>query len=321
MPIETGRDKGWIVVPFLLFMLFHCHPAFSEDHTDLPIRVFSNTSRKNVSLGERFRYLTTVSTGADIEIEFPRIPDKLGNFEVRDGGLEQRLAFGKKIIIKWCRLTGYETGEQTIPGQVIRYRGQGGEWQETSSNKVTVTVQSIFERAKIGADIREIEPPVSFGRAYLYHIMAGSVFLVFLIWTGLILIKKREQRLKEIRQGPPEEVLIYDGLNNFILSLHNKKDITGEDFINTAQLTREYLERRFRLPTGGMTTEEFLSSIKAVKEIFEKYGESLDNLLRRCDLMKFANYHPGAEESNRYLSAVRELLDDIKIRPEGESAR
>lgn len=295
--------------------------AFSEDDTDLAIRAVSHTSKKSVSIGERLYYIITVYTRPGIEIEFPKTQDMLGSFEVKGSGIGERSAFGKTTITKWYRLTGYETGEQTIPGLTIRYRRKGRGWKDISSNKVTVTVRSVFERAKIGADIREIEPPISFGWAYRFHIMAGSAILILILWAALIFIKKRNRRLKEISQGPPEDALIYDRLNNLILSLHNKKDMSKEDFINITQLTREYLEHRFKLPTREMTTEEFLSSIRAIKGVFEKYEEFLSNFLRTCDLMKFANYNPKAEEFNRYLLAVSELLDDINIRPEGEGAR
>jgi len=303
-----------ILSVLLSSLLLYAFPmkAFCRMRPPSIIKALSKANKKRVGIGERFRYATTVYTGPNIEVEFPKDLKALGDFEIKDSGISQRSLFGKEIMMQWYLLAIYDIGEQVIPPSNIRWRHRGGEWSNIRSNKVVIDGRTIFEKVKIGASIKSIEPPISFVWVYKFHFIAALILLVLILYSVFLFLKKRKKMLEEIRRGPPADEIIYQRLSSAITSLGPKAAIGKDLFIEISQLTRAYLEERLKLGAREMTTEEFLDCIKANKAIPVKYSQFLNRFFKRCDLAKFANYIPTEEESAKDISMVQDLLKEIK---------
>jgi hypothetical protein len=310
--------KGYIILSVIstisLFLL--SYQAYPSQPQMISIKAISRVDKRSIGIGDKIHYATTVYVGSDVEVEFPQTTDTIANFDVKGSGTEQKYLFGKKVLTKWLTLTSYVTGEQTIPGVAVKYRGQGQEYSQIISNSITINVESIFKKAKIESDIKDIEPPMSFAWVYKAHFFVGVFILAFMVYIIILLVRKRQEELERIRKGPPEELLAYNKLNSMLASSDNR-DLVAEDLINIAQLTKEYLISRYKFKKRQMTTEEFLTAIKEQKDLFGKYGESLSRFLRASDIIKFASQSPNATEHNQFLKGMKDLLNDIK--PEEET--
>ena len=103
----------------------------------------------------------------------------------------------------------------------------------------------------------------------------------------------------------------------FIVDTKNKKDVSREDFITMAELTKKYLLYRYKFGVHEITTEEFIERIQGVGgNLIKKYGEFLATLLRRADLAKFAGSELTPEEKKKGIETMTEFLKEYRPLPE-----
>ena len=299
---------------FFACILFFCLPfnnsLFSYTGDNISIKAVSKVSKGKVSIGERLIYTTTIFSDQDVEIDVPET-GKFGAFEIRDSGIiREKHLVGNRIKL-WYALTVYETGKQIIPGLKINYRLGQDQWKHLQSNNVNIYVRSVFERSKIEADIRPIEPPIGLKFPYTFHIIAGVPLLIAAFYSVGLSIKYGKRILEKKRKGPAQNLLIYRQLSDKLALLAGRTEFNKDDFIRLSGIIREYLGLNFGMNFGRLTTEEFLHSIKRYNDFYIKYGEDLSFVLRTCDMAKFANHTPGLEEYKRIFSLAGEIKKNI----------
>ena len=83
----------------------------------------------------------------------------------------------------------------------------------------------------------------------------------------------------------------------------------GSYYVDLSAILRYYVEARFHLHAPERSTPEFLaeSSDAGVFEVEEE--RVLASLLRHCDLVKFAQYQPTAEEMNTSFTQVTDFVE------------
>jgi hypothetical protein len=299
---------------FLIFALFAClflaGNLLSQAVDDIRVRAVSNAGKSRVGIGERFIYSTIISSSHDIEVDMPK-EDKIGSFEIKDRGVVRQGSLTGHRVKIWHELVVYETGEKVIPALKINYRFGQGQWHSIESNAVNIYVQSVFERSKIEADIRPIEPPVGLRFPYTFHIIAGIPVLFIVFYSAVFFIKYRKRMLEKKRRGPARNLRVYRKLSDKAALLNTKTEFKTYDFTGLSGLIREYLGLNFHMDYTRFTTEEFLSKISSHSDFYVKYGEDLSFLLRASDMVKFANYIPGAEDYKRAFLLTRSIIKDI----------
>jgi hypothetical protein len=245
----------------------------------------------------------------DVDIEFDVNSDSLGVFHLKDYSSSKRIAFGKKTVTGSYILRAYETGEHDIPQQKIRYMRKGMGWQDLLSNKVKVNVRSIFENTKIGSDIRPIKAPVSFVWVYKYYISSAFIVMAIVLAAGGLYIRKRQAELALLRKGPPKDVVLYSNLKGILSRI---SDVPAQDeVIYISEITKQYIASRLGLGTGEMTTQEFINCTKGSESLPDEYKDPVYEFLKVSDLVKFANYKPSRQETDKYISFVQKLLNDM----------
>lgn len=304
-----------ISIILLLVILYTFSPQFipdlfSENNKTCNIKVLSRADKKKIGIGEELRYRVSVYSDTATELEMPTFKE-IGNFQVKDSGITKRKAFGKKVVNAWYLLIIYETGEQIIPGINIRYKIDEGLWQDAKSQKINIFVQSIFERSKIEADIKPIEPPVGLIFPYRWHVVIGSILFIAGAYFILVLVRKRKKVLADRKGYATQNILFYNQLYKHAEIVSKNSDIGRDDFIELADLVKKYLGSVLRIGNYEFTTEEFLNMVRGRKKLFDKYGEDLSLLLRVSDLAKFANHKPKPEELKEAASFIDNLIHDL----------
>ncbi len=85
-----------------------------------------------------------------------------------------------------------------------------------------------------------------------------------------------------------------------------------------SEAIRIYLEERFSLHAPDRTTEEFLHELHKTNLINELQKEFLEDFLRRCDMVKFAQHEPTEPELLELLESALRLVDEtqsVEINP------
>lgn len=161
-------------------------------------------------------------------------------------------------------------------------------------------------------DIRDVKPPVSVPGSpwFLWIVLLALAVIIFFLFRYWQRNKARFSKLV-IPKAPWETAheRLQD-LKRRDLFAHGK---SKEYFIELSAITRQYIEGRFDIHAPEMTTEEFLNSVKATPLIETKHKEILKSFLVLCDMVKFAQYGPDAEEAGKSFELVQRFVDETKV--------
>ena len=81
---------------------------------------------------------------------------------------------------------------------------------------------------------------------------------------------------------------------------------------------RRYLEAAYEAPLLERTTDEIRLALRNV-DIHPNLSSETMELLRECDLVKFAKLEPGAEAAREYTTRVRKLVQLARPAPAFQS--
>jgi Domain of unknown function (DUF4381) len=91
--------------------------------------------------------------------------------------------------------------------------------------------------------------------------------------------------------------------------------------VRLAEALRRYLEQTYQVPASRQTTQEFLAAWRTTLPLGASEQDVLAELLRRCDLAKFARSAPGPEVCGETLALARRFAQSPpRVGPAGRPA-
>lgn len=279
-------------------------------HAEAVPQVEVRFDKNSALIGEKIRYTLRIRADKDTEIELPDKQQTLGGFNVTDYGTARHIWFGRQKISTWYLLQSFQTGKQSIPPLVIRYRSAGaGRWQEIKTEEKVIEIQSLLEKAGSGAQLRDIKGPLA-------HRARIIPFVIIVILSGVIAIAVLMRRKRRPGFAPEPLIGAHEIACRELEELKNRNLIKAgkikEYFIAVSAIVRRYLENRFNLHAPEMTTEEFLVSVKEASPLQQEHRLLLREFLSCCDLVKFARYAPSTEEIQAVFDAARRFVDQTR---------
>jgi hypothetical protein len=165
--------------------------------------------------------------------------------------------------------------------------------------------------------LRDIKPPVDFSSNYFlwWVIIAVSLFLlVYLIWLIKWFLKKYSLKNLSVRYQEELSINFHEQALKALQELR-QKDLPGcgrvkEYYHDLSIIVRYYLEDRFGLKAPEMTSEEFFCGLAHSNDLTGLQKNLLKNLLRHCDLVKFARYWPAKEEIEESFHVAQKLINE-----------
>ena len=279
--------------------------AVDEDKPSIKTTI----SRKRILVGDRIRYKAQISSGLDLEIEFPKFKDnRIEECEVKDSGKEVRRSFfgGHRDYINWLDITSYYIGKRKIPPIEIKYRQIGeGNWKALKTDELYFTVESVLTRNTPLYDIKDIKGPLypfSFLKLFAWFI-AGLLAL----WASIKLFKRFR---KKASPKLPYQIAI-EALEAAIAEFSKTGDVK-EYYVRISDAVRRYIETVFKVRAPEMTTQEFLASLGGSRKISAEYQELLKVFMEACDLVKFAKHAPLKEEIDSVFTTAKKFIEETK---------
>lgn len=157
----------------------------------------------------------------------------------------------------------------------------------------------------------QIGPPVKKGSgdAVIYLVL---ILLIFFTTLTYFVIRKREKESKAEESktvGPVEISLDVKTLENlsYLESLLDKQKLE-EFFSKIHRLVTGYLEEKYHIITSGKTTPEIMNSLSSLG-IEEKRLGLLEEILKICDLVKFAKESVKTEDGEKVLENFKSILE------------
>lgn len=139
----------------------------------------------------------------------------------------------------------------------------------------------------------------------------GALMLVAVLFRRRIsafFARRREQRAREVIVIPAE-VWARRQIAALMAEQLLERGAAQEFHYRVSYIVRGYIERRFNVSAGEMTTEEFLEAIVSDRRFGSDITTELRPFMLACDLVKYARHQPTAEESMTALRAAEDFVE------------
>ena len=237
-------------------------------------------------------------------IDFPNLSDGLGEFAVtRVRTLPTRLIQGGRVVHgRDYELQPFLPGEYDVPPLTVVSSSAG----EISTEPLKVSVESVLEDPQ-SAELRDIADPVDVPVPWWWWVLATVLTCTALAALGWWWRRWRQAQSVPRRVTPHEAALAkLDALlaENLLADGYLKLF-----YLRLSDIVRHYIEDRFGLRAPEQTTDEFLVALANAPQIRGDHQQLLRRFLRQADMVKFAKFKPGADETGGAVEAARRFIE------------
>ena len=161
--------------------------------------------------------------------------------------------------------------------------------------------------AAAAEDIRDIRGPISIPYPWLWAAyVAGAIVLAAALYGGW---RWYRRRAKERAKTPAE--LALDRLEQARALM--TEETAREYSFAVSEITRRYIEQRFRERAARRTTEEFLHDLLERSDTaLAAHRDALEDFLEHCDLAKFARWQLAVADMEAMHGSARAFILDTR---------
>jgi hypothetical protein len=224
--------------------------------------------------------------------------------------------------------TAFALGEVSVPPITVSYRLPDGTEGEAASEPIPLRILSVLPKDPEEQKLLDIRAPapLSIGGAFW-----GAAGLLAVLACALVVwLVRRRRRQVPAPAAPatppiPPDVEALANLDRLAASGLLARGEYRPFYIELTQIGKRYLERRLEAPIVEMTTTEMLAYLRDHRHARNLLAPIRD-LSGAADRVKFARGAALAQEAERHLAAVRELVTELEaqLRPrpseEGQAA-
>lgn len=241
----------------------------------------------------------------------------IGDLEVLSVGSHhvRRALDGSRIDSVALTVTTFTLDSARVAPLRIRIRG------ETDTLEVRTRETHVRVGSLVASDAREPKDLAALASfpAPLWPWAAGAAALLVAVATLLYLLRDRDEEREEEAVEPA-----IDPYEEAADRLHALEDVTLEDpstvkpfFVELSDCLRTLTARITALPAREMTSRELIEALRAAESqtagpFSAETIRRLDVILRLCDLAKFADARPDADDSRSALDAARTTVHALQ---------
>ncbi len=317
----TGRSGVvvWIglwVASAFGFVLGNALARPSSPQAKPGIEVRAEVDRNTITIGDRITYTITIVHDESLKVQQPGPGANLGQFEIKDYHIaEPRHENGRLVEQFRYVISVFDTGRFVIPPFPVAVSlGDTSQPVVVQSEAIPIYVKSVLNSPN--AELKDIKPPVVPPVNYWrWVLLAGGVLLLMglalLGWYGYRRRKEGQPLFRKEVIRPAHEIAL-----EAIQALRESDLLARQDyktfFTRLSDIVRTYLENRFFVPAMEATTDEILEAISSLDLEAEHRGR-LEQVLRLCDLVKFARYQPEPTEIEGALAMTKAFVQGTRI--------
>jgi len=273
----------------------------------------SLTPRENLTVGDRVEAVLTLRVEPSTLSGDPRFPvwgTTWGEAEVLDKGAPQRVQEnGATLWRQRLVLAAFRTGKVDLPPVEVAVPLRDRTIQVRTPAGLALAVESVLPAG--------VENPPPKPLASLYQLPIGRAFWWTLAASALVLSLLGWALWRRRRAEGVEEAVIRPALPPFDELLGELDRIAAEPsalrlHTRLSLALRSYLARSLSFPAAESTTSEIQRTLLA-RRMPGTLVRQLVELLRACDLVKFARQEVGEERSRERLASARQIGREIEI--------
>jgi len=273
-----------------------------------------------VTVGDRVEAVVTVRVPAAALAGEPRFPmwrGAWGEAEVREQGVPRRAADagGLAVFSQRLVLAAFRPGKVELPPAAIAVPLSAGTVQAWTPAGAALTVRSVLPA---GADAKKLRPrppaplrPLPLGTPFFIALAVLAAAAAAAVWA----LWRRERRRRAGAGGEAAATPLLAPLPELLAALDRLDAEPSAVALHTglSQALRRYLGRTAAFPAPESTTTEIQRRLLARGWPSSQARPAVE-LLRGCDLVKFARQEVPAARGRERLLAARRLAEQIEER-------
>ncbi len=298
-------------------LLLLCKPLFAE-----PVSLKVKVDKDKITIGDKIKYEVILEYDNGVEIKPYATGKNLGEFEIKDYkiGVPKKTKSGKLVSRDIYIIATFTTGEFTIPGLKIRYKGLDKQEKEISSDEIKIKVESVKPGPNDKDDIRPLKNPAEIKGKVSVWVFVIFILLIVGIAAFIYLKKKKRKEDKPALPPAPAEEIARNALKALKEMKLIEKGFLKEYYIKLSDIIRAYIENRYRIFAMDRTTWELFQEMKS-KRIERLHVDKINYFLEDCDMVKFAKYTPIQKEIEEAYIKAEEIVDITTPKQTLESLR
>ena len=321
--------KGALAPAAGLLLAWTLTLAVASAEPDPTLLVHVDVQPQEATIGDHLAVRIDVTLPAAARLDPPQLGPALGPFSVIDGSWEGPIVQQDEQRWTWNgAVVSFRTGELELPPVRIAVEDAAGAEIEAVSEAVPVTIQSVLDSQPSdddAGDLADLKAPASVPPHYGPLFTAAGILVLLLLGAALLwwLQRRYASRLAAVpapddpfHRTPPHE-WFYSVLGKLLDRRLAEQGNVALFFEELARIVKLYLGGRYRVEIMEQTTAEvprLLRQVGATSSL-----EAVADLLRRCDMVKFASTTPDESECRAAIEAAYRIVDTTKPQVHGET--
>lgn len=271
-------------------------------------------------VGDPLPLRLTLDLRAGLTFEPRALGPALGPFSVVEESWGAPTAAGSGTRFTWQgRIAAYRTGELELPAIGLDLRAADGTTVAARTEPRTIVIGSVLDPAEEDPALADLKPPASVPADYGPLLTAASI-LGLLLLAALVafwLHRRYGARLAAVPQPDdpfqrtPPDVWIYAELQKLLARRLAEQGQVDLFFAELSRLIKTYLGGRYRVELLDRTTAEVPEPLRQ-SGVTEPWIAAIEELLLRCDLVKFARRRPDVSECREAIEQSYRIVDATK---------
>ncbi len=285
-----------------------------------PVKATVHLSNRAPVLGEQIVLTLTVEAEPDVVVSMPDFGDQLGRFGIADYKASESVSpSGKNIYSQTYALDLPMSGTLHAPSFLIEFadnRASGekkGVVQELLTEEIAFDVKSVFGDGRVPEDLKPaigvlpelVMPDGKKTPIWFYAFAATGICAI----AAAVWMLRRKKTAPEL---PPDEVALSALAALAERGMPDDPSAADRWYVELSSILRTYIERRFGLGAPRLTTEEFFDRAKRSELLGDEEKQLIRALLERSDRVKFTDFMPSREETERMLSDARRFIGETR---------
>jgi len=310
----VGQAPPYVLASLTLVLTL---AASAQEPAPIAPKLSTSLSPQDIPFHRTATYTLRIETGPDDNITFPDLASVEPDLTIRKGEVRETRSETAAIIEQEYIVDAIRPGVYFLPAQQMRIDGA----ETLSVPALALNVRDLSEdELALAQEFDELPLPAALADEPAVPAWAWAALGAFALAlaAGLYWLWSRK------RHAPaPPPVPAWEAALRRLKELESRKlPEQGQYeryYVDLTDILRYYIDYRFQIGAPEQTTPEFMESAKQSGKFSDEQQDTLFQLMRHCDIVKFAARKPDMSEMRASLATVRQFVEETIPRPEPET--
>lgn len=281
-----------------------------------PVTLSVSVDRQLAQVAYPMQLVVEVTAPQGTRVELPRLPEQLGDFDVRGQetlrDLPTAASSDNRLWVLKATLETLKTGQLQIPALEVHFatNQQATAFESIRSKPIEIQIASVLEDRPDPTKIRDIKDTVDLpvpeqGSSAWLSIALGGIAAGVAAAIAMMLLAKP-------RRGIAPAAWALEQIDDLEQLLADETADTQLIYNELVDVVREYFEFEYDVPTRTRTSAEFLTEAAHTVQLGETPRRRLASLVSIADDIKFACYGVGSSQIQQAFADARAFVEECQ---------